>query len=109
MRHVGVLPEPVMVADSRPRGLLWPSLLPPSSLCPMLRTSTDTTLSLSGRTASAGNTKSFVDCSDELLVRTVPRWVPLSHTAQAPALPVPARREMPFSSPLPVKCPRYHV
>ena len=94
MRQLDGASEPTSAADSSPRGALCASFLPPSSLWPMLRTSTETTLSAPGFKASGGRSNVALEFWLPLAVpvRTVPRCVPLTHTCHAPARPVPARQ-----------------
>src|SRR5215213_10266550 len=110
-REVAVPSGAVRLAASRPRGALWLSLLPPFWLCPMLRTSTDTTLSAPGRSSPDGrpNVRDEFWLPPAVPVDTVPSWVPLTHTAHTPARPVPAVSASVDSAPVAVTCPRYHT
>ena len=86
---------------------MWLSLLPPFWLCPMLRTSTEITLSSRSKPAGISKVPAEFWLPLAVPVLTVPRLVPFSHTVHTPARPVPAVSEICF--PAPVKCPRYQT
>ena len=111
MRQLTGASEPTTEADSSPRGAFCASFLPPSSLWPMLRTSTEMTLSWPAESRPAGSANVALEfwLPVAVPVRTVPRCVPLTHTCQAPARPVPAVSASAVSLPVAVKCPRYQT